>query len=101
MSQMFRGCGLLLAAALCTLAPAAQAAADRKTPCTQAAQDIPPRPADAPTGSAFAGAVDGYSEPLRDEAIRHELLAGNLTGFLRDVQPAVMAVRLAGGQLPR
>jgi hypothetical protein len=67
-------------------------------PCAAAAQHIPERPAAARVGSAFAQAVAPLSEPERDEAIRGELLSGNLPPFLRQVLPATLNASLPDGR---
>lgn len=97
LSSLTRLAGLLLAALL-TAHPAAQAAVDATMRCAPSAQGIPARPAAAPGGRAFAGSVAGYSEPQREAAIRHELLAGNLPRFLRELQPTTLVARLADGR---
>lgn len=47
---------------------------------------IPARAANAMTGSAFIAAVAALSREDREAAIRHELLAGNLPLFLRNLR---------------
>ncbi len=44
---------------------------------------IPPRPADAMAGRAFMKSIEGLPADERDEAIRKELLRGNMPDFMR------------------
>jgi hypothetical protein len=83
---------VIVLAASAVLAPGRSQAAS--SPCTSLAPAIPPRPADARSGSAFADAVAELSEHDRDRAIRGEVLAGNMPAFLRRLQP-VMARALS------
>ena len=88
--RCLRLAGLLLLALPCVAAWAQS--------CATAAAGIPPRQATATGGSAFASRVTAYSEPQREEAVRRELLDGNLPRFLRDLQPTSLALRLPGGR---
>jgi hypothetical protein len=65
--------------------------------CAQTAQAIPPRQRGAPTAAEFVATMAAASDELREAAIRRELLAGNLPGFLRQVQPLHIQLMLAGG----
>jgi hypothetical protein len=80
----------LIAAPTCGVALAQPAAST----CESLQPAIAPRAADARDGSAFAA----LSEHDRDHAMRSEVLAGNVPGFLRRLQP-VVAQTAAG--LPR
>lgn len=51
---------------------------------------IPPRRADAMTGSAFIRSVASLSREERESAIRRELMAGNMPSFLRTLVPVEM-----------
>ena len=46
--------------------------------------NIPDRPADAPGGRAFMKAIESLNTAKREEAIKKELLRGNLPSFMRD-----------------
>jgi hypothetical protein len=58
---------------------------------------IPPRPRDAMTGSEFASYVSGMEDPQREQAIRDQLLEGNLPEFLRSLKPVDLRCRLHDG----
>lgn len=73
----------------------AQPAAGR---CAPAAAGIPQRGDRATGGAEFAAAAAGMSDAERDAAIRSELVAGNLPGFLRRVLPVNLAATLADGE---
>ncbi len=78
---------LAVVAAWCLLA-AAPAAADG---CPRRlAQAIPPRAADALTGSDFVRATAGLSEAEREPVIVRQLLAGDLPAFLRRLRPVTL-----------
>ncbi len=81
---------LLLAAGACARTPA--------SPCAASARGIPQRSAQAHSGSEFVAAVAGMSERERDSAIRSELLAGNIPGFLRNGVAATLNASLPGGE---
>jgi hypothetical protein len=74
--------------------------------CCPAARDapgnltlaIPPRPLHALTGSQFAQAVSTLEGRPREQAILHEILEGNLPGFLRRLVPVELADRTDGGR---
>lgn len=57
-----------------------------------AAQDLPlpPRDANAPTGSAFAAEISGLSLDERDARIAREILSGNVPSRLRSLRPVAM-----------
>lgn len=48
---------------------------------------IPPRPADAPTGSQFLELTAGMTKASREQAILDELRRGNVPSFLRRLKP--------------
>jgi len=67
--------------------------------CTETrAGAIPPRPAAAPTGSAFAQLTAAMSEAEREAAIAAALLAGNLPRFLTRLRPVALDGRLPDGR---
>ncbi|MFC2969166.1 hypothetical protein [Acidimangrovimonas pyrenivorans] len=87
--------GLVLGLALGSAVPAAAAgSATRATHgCAKTlTRDIPARPAAAPSGSAVMNKLLDLSGSKRDAAVRDQLLAGNVPGFLRDLAP----VRFSG-----
>jgi hypothetical protein len=51
------------------------------------APDIPPRSVNALTGSAFIASIASLPKEEREEAIRRELLAGNVPSSLRELRP--------------
>jgi hypothetical protein len=80
--------------AVCCLLTAAPAAADG---CPRGlAQAIPPRAAEAPTGSDFVRQTTGLSEAEREPVIASDLLAGDLPGFLRRLRPVTFRGWAAG-----
>lgn len=85
--------------ALClSLAACSQSVASH---CSPLAQSIPQRSAQARGATEFVAAVSAMSEPERDLAIRGELLAGNMPGFLRKLQPVSLSTQLPGGDVVR
>lgn len=66
--------------------------------CAPAAQGIPARAAQARGASEFIAAIASLGDHARDAAIRRELLAGNLPGFLRQGRPATLNARLHDGR---
>jgi hypothetical protein len=56
----------------------------------QPAAGIPPRPADAPDGSAFVARLAGLPPSEREEAIARELLRGNVPDCLRTFVPVTV-----------
>lgn len=58
---------------------------------------IPARPAKAKSGSEFARYVAAMTARDREQAIRKELLSGNIPGFLRKLKPVSLKVRSAEG----
>jgi len=84
---------------LCALAVTASAhARGTDSPCGSSTQAIPERAAHAPGARAFIASLASLGDHERDAAIRDELLAGNLPGFLRQVQPVTTIGRLPGGR---
>lgn len=77
------------------------APANDAAPCSASAAGIPPRQSTALVGSAFALAMAESTDAQREEAVRRELLAGNLPRFLRDVQPTTVFTPLASGRVVR
>lgn len=65
--------------------PSARAAVSEKPPADLIAA-IPPRPATARSGSEFVEYVRGMNSQDREEALRAEILAGNLPPFLRQLR---------------
>jgi hypothetical protein len=53
------------------------------TKWVQPASGTPPRPADAPGGTAFMRSVAGLSRDAREDAIAAEIIRGNIPAFLR------------------
>lgn len=70
---------------------------EKPPPCSASALNIPHRPVNARGAGAFLDAVEGMSEPERDQAIRDELMAGNFPDFLRSIKPVSIHARLPGG----
>ena len=68
----------LLAVGLATLAGA---------PALAQRLDLPPRPADAPTGSEFASSIAGLDLPTREARIVVEILRGNVPQAHRELAP--------------
>ncbi len=62
------------------------------------AAGVPPRPAGAPAGSAFFQATAGLSRPAREDALRRELVAGNVPDFLRRTVAVSWSAVLADGR---
>jgi hypothetical protein len=68
-------------------------AATSRAPCDDSVtQRIPPRPADAAGGRAFADALHGLSDDEREARIRRELFTGNIPQFLRRFVPIRLEV---------
>jgi hypothetical protein len=66
--------------------------------CHSAAATIPPVVPGAVGGRDFAARVAGLEGASRDEAVRAELLAGDLPEHLRHLAPVRLAGRMAGGR---
>lgn len=86
---------LALAAWAVSATACCQPAASR---CAPAAAGIPQRAAEASDASGFVATATGMTDAERDGAIRHELLAGNVPGFLRKVLPVSLTATLADGE---
>jgi hypothetical protein len=56
--------------------------------------NLPPRPADAPGGTAFARSVAGLGREAREQRIANEVLAGNVPASSREFVPVTVS---AGG----
>ncbi|HEY1092522.1 MAG TPA: hypothetical protein VGE47_15610 [Burkholderiaceae bacterium] len=82
-----------LAALLCALAGSAHAAT---TPCDGSPSRLPERAPAAPGAAALLKTWDGFDGKTREQAIRRELLAGNVPRFLRTLQPVSVEAQLAG-----
>jgi hypothetical protein len=75
---------IVIAAVGCHSARATEA----RGPCDDSlTRDIPARAPSAPGGRAFAEEVRGLADDERESYIQHELLAGNIPGFLRRFMP--------------
>lgn len=57
---------------------------------------LPPRPADAPAGRAFAESVKALERPAREERIVAEVLRGNVPDFLRRLVPVTLTSAVEG-----
>lgn len=63
-------------------------------PCGSTVEDpIPARAPTAVTGSEFVRRLNGLSDDERETAIRRELMAGNIPGFLRRLRPVTLIAR--------
>jgi len=60
---------------------------------------IPVRPSQALTGSQFAASISGMDRPQREQAIRDEILKGNVPGFLRKLVPVDLHWQAADGKI--
>jgi hypothetical protein len=68
------------------------------TKWVQPAAGIPPRPADAPDGTAVFAALAGLTPAVREEAIAREVLRGNIPDFLRAFQPVTVRAKDVAGK---
>lgn len=59
---------------------------------------LPPRPADAPTGSEFLARTAGMDPDAREEAIAAEILRGNVPDFLREGRTVTIEGQGADGR---
>ncbi|NBV23482.1 MAG: hypothetical protein EBS05_16380 [Proteobacteria bacterium] len=57
---------------------------------------LPPRPADAPTGRAFAESAKALDREAREQRIVADVLRGNVPDFLRQLLPVTMAKTVGG-----
>jgi hypothetical protein len=62
------------------------------------AAHIPARPGDAPSGREFLARIAGLDGDAREAMIREQLLAGNIPGFLRQLQPVRFEAMRSDGQ---
>jgi hypothetical protein len=69
--------------------------------CESSVRSIPQRSVQARGAIEFAGALAGMGDHERDRAIRGELVAGNMPGFLRKLQPVSLSTLLPGGESVR
>lgn len=69
-----------------------------KAPEALAATSLPPRPANAASGSQFAARIQSLSAPAREAAILKELESGNVPEFLRNLTPVTVRSRDAAGR---
>jgi len=69
--------------------------------CTDSPSGFAQRAQGAATASAFLDRLAGSDERERDLMVRRELLAGNIPGFLRALQPVRLEARLPGGEMAR
>jgi len=60
---------------------------------------LPPRPADAPTGSEFLARTAGLSRAEREEAVLQEVLRGNVPDRSRQLRPVTLSGRGADGRV--
>jgi hypothetical protein len=82
-----------------TSAAADASATPREPFCNQSlATQIPARAPTAPTGSQIAPRLVGISDDEREAVIRSELLAGNIPGFLRQLQPVTLRGDSSNGE---
>ena len=71
-------------------APTAAAATQPTKPASTARAAIPPRPAAAPGGKAFAESIDDLPPKAREAAVVREVLHGNVPEFLRILRPVTL-----------
>jgi hypothetical protein len=97
-ARILRACGV--AVFLLAIWPGlASATADDDISCpTVLTRDIPSRPAPAPDGTHFAASVADQNSQVRETAIEHEILRGNLPSFLRRLKPVKLRAELPGGR---
>lgn len=67
-------------------------------PCARAADDIPPRPMQAPGAQALIRAIADLDDTARDLAIRAALIAGNMPSFVRRAAPVTTAGTTSAGR---
>jgi len=77
-------------------APTAARARTSTPPPSTCGLDIPARPAGALTGSQLAGELHGLSQPVRDQRVLGELLAGNLPDFMRALVEVTVRENIGG-----
>jgi hypothetical protein len=99
---MFRPASSLCAVAFAALAVALPARLHAEPArCAGASQAIPARVPQARGASRFLADIAGLTEHERDDAIRDELLTGNMPRFLRQVLPVTVSARLDDGTMSR
>jgi hypothetical protein len=76
----------------------AEGATVANVPLEALTQKIPARPKQALTGSQFAQNVAGMDRQQREQAIRDEVLRGNLPAFLRKLAPVEMRWQTTEGK---
>ena len=59
---------------------------------------LPPRPADAMTGTQFARATAGMAGPERQKAAVKEILKGNVPSFMHLLRPITLSAQLPSGE---
>jgi hypothetical protein len=70
--------------------PAAKTASAPSPSTRASANGIPPRPANAKGGKAFAESIDDLPRQAREAAVVAEVLRGNIPGFLRKLHPVTL-----------
>jgi len=65
---------------------------------SEMAANIPPRAANAMTGSQFARYVSSMPAQAREQAIRQQLLSGNIPAFLRRLKPVTLKLHPSDGK---
>lgn len=92
-----------LAVALVLLVPRAGGIEEQplEAPAPLPAEEIPPRPAGAMTGSEFARRTTGMAGRARQDLALAELTAGNLPDFLRLLQPVTLEAHSPEGKVTR
>lgn len=68
------------------------------SPASAPSLQLPPRPANAPTGSAFFAAIAGLPPGQREQAIQQQILQGNIPDHLRQLTPLNLSTQGASGE---
>jgi hypothetical protein len=90
----------LIAAVLCILLSSPSVIARELTVLISSlVRKIPPRHDSAMTGSEFAGYVSGMDQSEREEAIKTELIHGNVPDFSRKLHPVHLTDRSEDGKI--
>jgi hypothetical protein len=89
---------LLVIAAALPLASLALSCGERVDLQVSLVRKIPPRPARSMTGSEFAKSIYHVDRGQREQAILHQLTAGNLPDFLRQLKPVHFSRQSADGR---
>lgn len=58
--------------------------------------NLPPRPADAPTGSEFVALITDLERVAREEVIYDAVLSGNVPDFMRNLVPVTVTENISG-----